>query len=200
MGRGGEVDAEPGHQVHLGQGVGDLVAVALRHAAGHDEAGARSAQIGQLEHGVDGLLAGRLNEGAGVDHDQIGLGRRPRRGGSPDPPDVPPACPSQPGSWGTPESATSTDSRPLVLLTASRDHHGGGARRARRSGHLWFGHSRVPVPRAEREGFEPSDPVTQVNSLAVNPIRPLSHLSLRPSLGHPDPCDTGAGGRMRSSR
>jgi site-specific DNA recombinase len=37
---------------------------------------------------------------------------------------------------------------------------------------------------AEREGFEPSDPVTQVNSLAVNPIRPLSHLSRRASLGH----------------
>ncbi len=34
--------------------------------------------------------------------------------------------------------------------------------------------------RAEREGFEPSDPVTQVNSLAVSPIRPLSHLSLPP--------------------
>ena len=30
---------------------------------------------------------------------------------------------------------------------------------------------------AEREGFEPSDPVTQVKSLAVTPIRPLSHLS-----------------------
>jgi hypothetical protein len=33
--------------------------------------------------------------------------------------------------------------------------------------------------RAEREGFEPSDPVSQVNSLAVSPIRPLSHLSNR---------------------
>jgi hypothetical protein len=32
-------------------------------------------------------------------------------------------------------------------------------------------------PTAEREGFEPSDPVSQVNSLAVSPIRPLSHLS-----------------------
>ena len=30
---------------------------------------------------------------------------------------------------------------------------------------------------AEREGFEPSDPVSPVNSLAVSPIRPLSHLS-----------------------
>ena len=51
----------------------------------------------------------------------------------------------------------------------------------------WFRHFTVPVPRAEREGFEPSDPVTQVNSLAVNPIRPLSHLSLRSSLGHRAP-------------
>jgi hypothetical protein len=37
----------------------------------------------------------------------------------------------------------------------------------------------VPDIRAEREGFEPSDPVTQVKSLAVTPIRPLSHLSSR---------------------
>src|SRR5664280_1008763 len=41
------------------------------------------------------------------------------------------------------------------------------------------------ITRAEREGFDPSDPVTQVNSLAVSPIRPLSHLSLplRPIFG-----------------
>ena len=31
---------------------------------------------------------------------------------------------------------------------------------------------------AEREGFEPSDKVSLVNSLAVSPIRPLSHLSI----------------------
>jgi hypothetical protein len=31
--------------------------------------------------------------------------------------------------------------------------------------------------RAEREGFEPSDGFEPVNSLAVSPIRPLSHLS-----------------------
>jgi hypothetical protein len=35
---------------------------------------------------------------------------------------------------------------------------------------------------AEREGFEPSDPVSQVNSLAVSPIRPLSHLSVGTTL------------------
>ena len=33
------------------------------------------------------------------------------------------------------------------------------------------------VARVEREGFEPSDPVSLVNALAVRPIRPLSHLS-----------------------
>ena len=37
----------------------------------------------------------------------------------------------------------------------------------------------VIMTTAEREGFEPSDPVSQVNSLAVSPIRPLSHLSSR---------------------
>ena len=36
---------------------------------------------------------------------------------------------------------------------------------------------------AEKEGFEPSDPVSQVNSLAVSPIRPLSHFS---TLGEPN--------------
>jgi hypothetical protein len=46
-----------------------------------------------------------------------------------------------------------------------------------------------PRKQAEREGFEPSDPVSQVNSLAVSPIRPLSHLSwwtfVRSSAGCP---------------
>ncbi len=50
---------------------------------------------------------------------------------------------------------------------------GGPPRRAQCSGR----HTPVRDDRAEREGFEPSDPVTQVNSLAVSPIRPLSHLS-----------------------
>ena len=145
----GEVDPEPGHQVHLGQGIGDLAAVALRHAPGNDQPCPRPPKIGQFEHGVDGLLPGRFDEGAGVHHDQIGLGRHPRRDGSPDSPDVPPACPSQPGSWGTPESATSTDSRPLILLTASRGRHGDGARHARRSGLLGSGTSHAHPPSGE---------------------------------------------------
>ena len=42
-----ELGSEPGHQVDLGQGVAQLVAVALGHATGHDQAGARPALIGQ---------------------------------------------------------------------------------------------------------------------------------------------------------
>ena len=40
--------------------------------------------------------------------------------------------------------------------------------------------SQVDLLLAEREGFEPSGPVSQANSLAVSPIRPLSHLSSLP--------------------
>jgi hypothetical protein len=38
---------------------------------------------------------------------------------------------------------------------------------------------------AEKEGFEPSDQVSPVNSLAVSPIRPLSHFSVHvPSMAN----------------
>ncbi len=40
---------------------------------------------------------------------------------------------------------------------------------------------------AERGGFEPPDPVSQVNSLAVSPIRPLSHLSVSFKRSRPRP-------------
>ena len=40
---------------------------------------------------------------------------------------------------------------------------------------------------AERGGFEPPDPVSQVNSLAVSPIRPLSHLSVTSNASRPLP-------------
>ena len=62
---------ETGHEVDLGQGVAQLVAVALGHAAGHDQAGADAAAVGQIEHGVDRLLAGRLNESARVHDDEV---------------------------------------------------------------------------------------------------------------------------------
>ena len=72
---GGEGDRhpEPGHQVDLWQGVSELFAVALGHAAGDDQASSRPPDVGQGQDGVDRLLAGRFDEGASVDDDQVGL-------------------------------------------------------------------------------------------------------------------------------
>ena len=73
----GDRHPEPGHRVDLGKGGGQLVAVALRHAAGHDDLGARRLALGQAEHDVDRLLPGLLDEGTRVDHHEIRrLGRR----------------------------------------------------------------------------------------------------------------------------
>ena len=54
-------------------------------------------------------------------------------------------------------------SQPDVMLTPLKREDGGGLN--------------VKTSRAERQGFEPWEPVSQLNSLAVSPIRPLSHLS-----------------------
>ena len=68
--------AEPGDQVDLGEGPGELGAVALGEAAGHDQPGARPAGRCRLEDCLDGFLARRLDEGTGVDDHQVGvLGR-----------------------------------------------------------------------------------------------------------------------------
>ena len=72
-GIGGERGAEGRHQVHLGEGGGQLVAVALGHAPGDHQAGAGRTPVGEVEDGVDRLLAGGLDEGAGVDHHQVGV-------------------------------------------------------------------------------------------------------------------------------
>ncbi len=69
----GQGRPERRHQIHLGQGLGQLVAVALGHAAGHHQPGAVPAGVGQGQDGVHRLLAGRLDEGARVDHHQVGL-------------------------------------------------------------------------------------------------------------------------------
>jgi len=61
-----------GDHVHLGQGGGQLVAVTLGQAAGDGQTGPHGTGLGQLQDGVDGLLAGRLDEGARVDDDQVG--------------------------------------------------------------------------------------------------------------------------------
>ena len=74
---GQDVDghAEPGDLIDLGQGLGQLVAVALGHAAGDDEAGAVLALVLEGEDRVDRLLAGLVDERTRVDDHEIGRGR-----------------------------------------------------------------------------------------------------------------------------
>jgi hypothetical protein len=73
-----------------------------------------------------------------------------------------------------------------------------GARRCRsRQGIAARDFARHPL--AEREGFEPSDEISLVNSLAVSPIRPLSHLSLAASLAL-EPVLTRYGAAVMSDR
>ncbi len=63
--------------VHLGQEPGQFVAEPLRQAAGNNEALAAilcRADLGGFEDGVHAFLLGRVNEGAGVDDDGVGLG------------------------------------------------------------------------------------------------------------------------------
>ena len=98
---------EARHQVDLGQGRRQLVAVALGQASRHHQARPLVAGGGELENGVDRFLAGRLDEGAGVHHHELGVvGRRrglvARRAAA-----SRPACPSRPGSSDTPGSPTS---------------------------------------------------------------------------------------------
>ena len=69
----GERRPEAGHEIDLGEGVAQLVPVPLGHATGHHQACARPAVFGQGQDGVDRLLAGGVNEGARVDHDEVGL-------------------------------------------------------------------------------------------------------------------------------
>ncbi len=58
----------------------ELRPVALHQAAGHHQANLRPARLdpGQLQDGVHRLFAGRLDEAAGIDQQQIGGGRRTR--------------------------------------------------------------------------------------------------------------------------
>ncbi len=67
--------AESGDLIHLGQRVGQLLAVALGHATGDNQAGTALALIFEGQDGVDRLLAGLVDERAGVDDHQVGLRR-----------------------------------------------------------------------------------------------------------------------------
>ena len=79
LGRDVGVVVEAEHCVRLGQRLGEVLAVALGQAAdGDDRLGPAPVpggrlQVGRLEQGVDGVLLGRLDEAAGVDHDGVGV-------------------------------------------------------------------------------------------------------------------------------
>ena len=84
-----DVGVEPEHRVGLGQLGGELLAVPLGQAAdGHDRLGAAAVlEVGGLQQRVDRVLLGLLDEAAGVDHGDVGLGRvvdqQPALGGEP---------------------------------------------------------------------------------------------------------------------
>ena len=67
------VDADPG--VDEWELVDELLAVALRQAAGDDDGAAAAARFvrGHLRDDGAGLLAGRGDKGAGVDQDDVGV-------------------------------------------------------------------------------------------------------------------------------
>ena len=67
------VEAQDG--VRLGQGLGEVLAVALREAAHRDHGPGVPTllEVGSGEQGVDGVLLGGLDETAGVAHDRVGV-------------------------------------------------------------------------------------------------------------------------------
>ena len=64
---------EPNYPIHLGERLGQFVAVALGHTAGHHQPGTVPAFVDQGQHRVDGLPSGLVNEGASIDDDEVGL-------------------------------------------------------------------------------------------------------------------------------
>ena len=63
--------------IDFGQELGQILTKPLRQAAGDDDrlaAVSGAAQCGGLEDGVHAFLLGRINKGAGVDDDHVGLG------------------------------------------------------------------------------------------------------------------------------
>ncbi len=72
-------DSDISDQVDLGKNFSELCARTGREAAGHDEAGTRTADLRKVEDRVDRLLPRGVDEGAGVDDDKVGaLGIRGR--------------------------------------------------------------------------------------------------------------------------
>ena len=130
----GDGHPEARHRVDLGHGRGELVAVALGQASRDHQPRPGPADGGELENGVDRLLARRLDEGAGVDHHQVGASA-PRPARSRPPAASRPACPSRPGSWGSPGSPTSIARPPQQSTGASGFDSSPRRRRRRHPGH-----------------------------------------------------------------
>ena len=114
-------DAEAGDLIDFRQGGGQLVAVALGHASGDDEAASVAPPLVEGEHRVDRLLAGRLDERARVDDDEVGrlgVGRRAQAVGEQA---CRRACRSRPGSSDNQASRRrSSRARLTRLLTGRR--------------------------------------------------------------------------------
>ena len=95
----------------------------------------------------------------------------------------PPRCRLRPGRAGSARGIPGGRRAVIgaeLLLTSSGPRAEVPSGRARAGASVASGahaHTRRRESSAERGGFEPPDPVSQVNSLAVSPIRPLSHLS-----------------------
>ena len=70
-----ETLAETRDEVDFRERNREFVAVALGHAAGDDEARARTFGVGQREDRLDRLLAGRFDERAGVGDHEVGAGQ-----------------------------------------------------------------------------------------------------------------------------
>ena len=127
---------KPAHRVGLGQRLGQLVAVALGEAAGDDEPAPVLPAAVEREHGVDRLLPGVLDEGAGVHHHQIGTIGAARKLIALARPACRSACPSRPGSSGSPWSRPSScvKARGTSLPTAETGRSGrDGVRRLARA-------------------------------------------------------------------
>ena len=77
VGQGGEI-VDPDEEVDFREVFGQLRAVALHQAAGHHQAlgGIALLEAGQIQDGVHRFFTGRLDEGAGIDQQEIGGRRR----------------------------------------------------------------------------------------------------------------------------
>ena len=68
-------------RVHFRKLIANLIAIALHHASRHDQLPRLAGFLvfGHLQNRVDGFLLGRIDEAAGVDHQDFGVARLRRQ-------------------------------------------------------------------------------------------------------------------------